>query len=89
MKDEFISPDTTVSNIEAKQLEVSIKILVNTLPERCKEIFILSRFEHLSYKEISNLLGITVKTVENQIGNALKMLRKNIVILLLLIISFL
>lgn len=76
LDDIVISPDTTLSNIEAKEMEAKIKTLLNNLPDKCKEIFILSRFEQLSYKEIAGLLDVSVKTVENQISNALKMLRK-------------
>ena len=82
LADVFISEDTTGANMEARETENNIKTVINNLPDKCKEIFILSRFEHLSYKEIATLLGISVKTVENQIGNALKMLRKNIFLLL-------
>ncbi len=87
--DIFISPDTTAANMEAKETEKTIQNVINSLPEKCREIFILSRFEQLSYKEIATLLGISVKTVENQIGNALKMLRKNIFNFLVMAISVL
>ncbi|HEY4061914.1 MAG TPA: RNA polymerase sigma-70 factor [Puia sp.] len=46
-----------------------------TLPPKCREVFVLSRFSHMSYKEIASSLGISVKTVENQLGKALKILR--------------
>ena len=75
--------------LESKEAIQQLFSLINTLPDKCKEIFILSRFEHLSYKEIATLLGISVKTVENQIGNALKMLRKNIFNFLILAINIL
>ncbi|NDV67975.1 RNA polymerase sigma-70 factor [Dysgonomonas sp. 25] len=48
---------------------------INELPDRCREIFMLSKIEGLKYKEISARLGISVNTVENQIGIALKKLR--------------
>ncbi|MFM9944206.1 MAG: RNA polymerase sigma-70 factor [Bacteroidia bacterium] len=89
LNDVFISEDNTIANIEARQMEAAIKNSVGNLPDKCKEIFILSRYEHMSYKEIAALLGLSVKTVENQIGNALKMIRKNIFNFLLLAISIL
>jgi RNA polymerase sigma-70 factor (family 1) len=46
------------------------------LPPKCKEVFLLSRMSNLSYKEIAGILGISAKTVENQIGKALKILNK-------------
>jgi len=61
--------------LELKQLKETIDKFVFELPERCQEIFNLSRNEHLSNKEISNKLGISEKTVENQINRALKPLR--------------
>lgn len=45
------------------------------LPPKCKEVFLLSRFGKLSYREIASALGISEKTVENQLGKALKTLR--------------
>ncbi|RTL60859.1 MAG: RNA polymerase sigma-70 factor [Sphingobacteriales bacterium] len=48
---------------------------IDELPPKCREVFLLSRFSKQSYKEIAGSLGISVKTVENQIGKALKILR--------------
>jgi len=87
LKEVFISTEDTSQPIETRQAEANIQKQINNLPEKCKEIFILSRFEHLSYKEIAVLLSISVKTVENQIGNALKQLRKNLKILIPLTVS--
>ena len=52
--------------------------LANQLPERRKEIFIKSRFEGLSIKEIAKELKISHKTVENQLTDALKFIRENL-----------
>jgi RNA polymerase sigma-70 factor (family 1) len=52
--------------------------LVNQLPEKRREIFIKSRFEGLSIKEIAEKLGISHKTVENQLTDALKFIRTNL-----------
>ena len=76
--DILISADDTSSPIEAKQTEQHILQIIDKLPEKCREIFILSRFEQMSYKAIAEHLGISLKTVENQIGNALKFLRKEL-----------
>ncbi|WP_431212826.1 RNA polymerase sigma-70 factor [Puia sp. P3] len=48
---------------------------IGLLPPKCREVFLLSRFSQLSYKEIAESLGISPKTVENQLGKALRMLR--------------
>ncbi len=76
--DILISADDTSSPIETKQTEQHILLTINKLPEKCREIFVLSRFEQMSYKAIAEHLGISLKTVENQIGNALKFLRKEL-----------
>ncbi len=62
--------------ISAKELQKSINEAIKALPERCRIIFSLSRYEELSYKEIAEKLEISVKTVENQISKALRILRK-------------
>lgn len=51
---------------------------VNELPPKCKQVFLMSRNDGLSNKEISELLDISVKTVENQMTKALNYFRKKI-----------
>ncbi|MBS1915397.1 MAG: RNA polymerase sigma-70 factor [Bacteroidetes bacterium] len=53
-----------------------IKKSLSLLPPRCKDVFLLSRIGKLSYKEIAAATGVSVKTVENQIGKALKILKE-------------
>lgn len=62
--------------IEAEQLQSRIDQAIDGLPARCRVIFVLSRFEELSYKEIAENLEISPKTVENQIAKALRLLRE-------------
>lgn len=62
----------------AADLKEHIKKLISELTPRQKEIFKMSREEHLSYKEIAARLSISEKTVERHINDALKFLRKNI-----------
>ncbi len=61
--------------LEATELEKIIGQAIEQLPERCQLIFKLSRVEEKSYQEIADELNISVKTVENQIVKALRMLR--------------
>ncbi|UZR92737.1 RNA polymerase sigma-70 factor [Chondrinema litorale] len=56
----------------------NLRMAVDKLPDKCKVIFTLSRFEGLSNAEIANYLDISVKTVENQMGIAIKKLRESL-----------
>jgi RNA polymerase sigma-70 factor, ECF subfamily len=53
-----------------------IEQAINELPEKCKEIFILNRKYNLKYNDIAKKLNLSPKTVENQIGIALKRIRE-------------
>lgn len=60
---------------EIKELKNLIGHLTDLLPEKCRQVFILSREEHLTNKQIAEKLGISEKTVEMHITLALKRLR--------------
>ncbi len=62
----------------SKELTQKINEAIGQLPDRCQEIFRLSRFEHLSYKEIAQKLALSPKTVENQMGIALSKLKQSL-----------
>ena len=62
--------------IESMELEERIREVIATLPEKCREVFEMNRFQGLKYEEIAGRLGISVKTVENQMSKALRILRK-------------
>lgn len=66
------SPTDTLSY---QELEKKIFQVIHDLPPKCKEIFLLSREDELSYKEIAAQLNISIKTVEAQMGIALKRLQ--------------
>ena len=71
------------------ELDKKIQDTIAGLPEKCREVFMLSRFEELKYNEIAEKLGISVKTVEAQMSKALKVLRESLtefITILLLII---
>jgi len=63
------------ANLEKKELEKKINEGIDKLPEKARMVFLLSRFEQLSYREIAEKLGISIKTVENHISKSLKLLR--------------
>ena len=64
--------------LEKEEVEKEIYKQIEGLPDQCKEIFKLSRFEDLSYKEIADRLKISENTVKVQISRALTKLRKTI-----------
>jgi len=68
-------PETPSAKLSYKELELQLKQAINELPEQCRTIFQLSRFEELKYAQIADELGISVKTVEAQMSKALKRLR--------------
>lgn len=75
---EILSNNEVQAQLEAKELSQKINEVIESLPEKCKLTFKLSRFENLSYKEIAEAMGLSVKTVENQMGKALALLRKEV-----------
>ena len=64
--------------IQEAEINNKINASINQLPEKCREIFILCRIEGLKYKQVAHKLNISVKTVEMQMGIALKKLRENL-----------
>ena len=74
------------AQMDAMELEGQIMKVIAELPEKCKEVFEMSRFEGLKYNEIAEKLGISVKTVENQMSKALKVLREKLADYLALVV---
>ena len=66
------------TELNYKELSTAVQAALNKLPSKCRVVFNLSRFEEMSYKEISEQLEISIKTVENQISKALKIMRENL-----------
>jgi RNA polymerase sigma-70 factor, ECF subfamily len=62
--------------LQAAELQARIGLAIDALPDRCGEIFKMSRFEGLKYQEIADQLALSPRTVEVQIGKALKLLRQ-------------
>jgi len=71
--------DDPAEALQLTMLEERLTTIINEhLPERCRTIFLLSRVEEKTHREIADLLGLSVKTVENQIHHALKLIRRKI-----------
>lgn len=73
-----VSYESVSQKVQAAELEIRITEAVKTLPEQCRLVFQLSRFEELKYQEIADQLQISVKTVENHMGKALKLMREQL-----------
>ncbi len=80
--------ENTSDKVLISELETKIKTALNELPEQCRTIFQMSRFEELRYQEIADKLGLSIKTVEAQMSKALKILRVKLVDYLPLIALF-
>ena len=72
---ERLHTPATHNSIEHKELLLQINQVIDTLPEKCREVYKLSREECLSHKEIALQLNISTKTVENHLTKALRELR--------------
>jgi len=72
--------DTCAADIEAgyndKELAQQIQFAVDSLPEKCRQVFMMSRYEDMKYRDIAARLDISSKTVERHMGIALERLRK-------------
>ena len=69
------SNNSTADTVAHHELEEKVKQGMNSLPERCRQVFHMRRLEQHSVKEIAVTLGISPKTVENQLTKATKVLR--------------
>jgi RNA polymerase sigma-70 factor (ECF subfamily) len=67
-----------VAQIESMELEEKIGEAIASLPEKTRQVFELNRFGGLKYSEIAEKLNISVKTVENQMSRALRILREKL-----------
>lgn len=66
---------SVLQSLNAEDLQQDIDAAIDKLPERCRLVFVLSRFEEMTYREIADQLDISIKTVEHQIVKALRLLR--------------
>lgn len=74
-------PSTIADALESlkhNELEAALHKAIDELPDRCRLVFMLSRFDGLTNKEIAERMETTTKTVENQMGKALKHLRESL-----------
>jgi RNA polymerase sigma-70 factor (ECF subfamily) len=73
------SAETAFIDLAAVQeLDSAIQLAIENLHPQCKAIFCKSRFESMTYAEIATSMNLSVKTIENQMGRALKLLREKV-----------
>lgn len=75
---ETVTAPEAPARLAEQEIEAAVREAVSTLPERCREVFELSRGAGLRYAEIADTMGISVKTVEAQMGKALRVLRERL-----------
>ena len=73
------SGDNAQGDIELNELNVKIQSIVETMPNRCREVFLLSRYENLSHKEIAEFLQISEGTSRSQLLRARKLLKEKLI----------
>jgi len=78
--EELFQTDDTLEPIYYKEAELLVRLVLSRLPERRREIFVLSRFKNMSNQEIAEKLNISVRTVEHQIYRTMLELKKIIFI---------
>lgn len=72
---DVITPDQA---LEQSEISDAVNNAVNSLPEKCREIFLMNRTDGLTYSEIAEVLNVSINTVKTQMGRALKSIRKNL-----------
>ena len=74
----FVDDRHPMGMLIGKELEERIRFHINTLPEECRRVFIMSRFENKKYREIAEELNISINTVKYHMKNALAYLEKHL-----------
>lgn len=70
--------DAPSSTSDVADLQKAIDKAIQALPDQCRTVFLLSREQGLKYQEIADRLSISIKTVENHMGKALRTLRESL-----------
>jgi RNA polymerase sigma-70 factor (ECF subfamily) len=71
-------PASLQTDIDLNELDKAIIATLQQMPERCSRIFRMNRFEGKKYREIAEILSVSVKTVEADMGKALQIFRKSL-----------
>jgi len=73
-----VNSQTPESILINKELEEALKNAINEIPAKRREIYVMNRFDQLTYAEMAFILKISVKTVETQMSRSIKFLRKKL-----------
>jgi len=71
-------PETPSQSFHKKMLKTSLMSVIEELPQQRKMVFTMNRLDGLTYAEIADILGLSIKTVETHMGRALKTLREKL-----------
>ncbi len=74
----YSSENHPLANLISREIVQDIEKAVNRLPEKCREVFCLCRFENMSYEDTAGKLNISVNTVRTQMSRALAKLRESL-----------
>lgn len=74
----WVDPDDPEQSIHLGELHYQINTAIENLPTRCRQVFKMSRIDELTYREISEILNISEKTVENHLVKALSHVRETL-----------
>lgn len=85
---EFVDRQNQEDIIQSEEIRNGIKVALQDLPEKCRQVFILSYVNGLKSKDIANAMNISVRTVDAHIYKALRMLRDRLKYLLSLLIFY-
>ncbi|MBO5876505.1 MAG: sigma-70 family RNA polymerase sigma factor, partial [Bacteroidales bacterium] len=72
---------------ERSHIEAKLWTAIDSLPEKCRQVFLMSKRDGLKYEEIAQELGLSVNTVRNQISKALNVLKNGAIKIYTLILS--
>lgn len=88
-EDETIVDEENIidDKIVNEELYTAVQKAINKLPEQCREIYLMNRYDELSYQEIADIKSISINTVKTQMKRALKSLRENLSYLKILFIA--
>ena len=78
---ELFSPSSAnypLANLISREIEDEIESAINSLPDKCREIFCLCRFDNLTYEEVSVKLNVSINTIRTQMSRALEKLRESL-----------